>query len=175
MTRDATMSSPHPLRARPRSLLDTRNALQPKSPSCGNQPAHISLTARRQRHAHHGIDDEARGARPGDTGTGASPCHLTGGHYISAADYFAGCTLIPKRDLKRAWGNGIQRTTDLAHCFGVSEPAIRVRLAQTGLSTETDDVPAPRCARPVRTPRGHNQAFRPVHPRYSHHPKRSYA
>ncbi|MGL4299649.1 MAG: ImmA/IrrE family metallo-endopeptidase [Candidatus Neomicrothrix subdominans] len=81
------------------------------------------------------------------------------------ADYFAGCALIPKRDLKRAWGNGIQRTADLALCFGVSEPAIRVRLAQTGLSTEIDDVPAARCARPVRT-RGQAQVFRPVYPRY---------
>ncbi|MGL4299408.1 MAG: ImmA/IrrE family metallo-endopeptidase [Candidatus Neomicrothrix subdominans] len=90
-----------------------------------------------------------------------------------AADYFAGCALIPKRDLKRAWGNGIQRTVDLALVFGVSEPAIRVRLAQTGLSTEIDHIPTPRCARPVRTPRGHSQAFRPVHPRYPY-PRRRY-
>jgi hypothetical protein len=34
---------------------DPRHAEQllPNSASCGNQPAHISLTARRQRHAHH--------------------------------------------------------------------------------------------------------------------------
>jgi hypothetical protein len=45
--------------------LDPRHAvpLLPKAPSCGNQPAHISLTARRQRHAHQ-HHDEARGARP---------------------------------------------------------------------------------------------------------------
>jgi Zn-dependent peptidase ImmA (M78 family) len=95
-----------------------------------------------------------------------------------AADYFAGCALIPKRDLKRAWGNGIQRTADLALVFGASEPAIRVRLAQTGLSTEVDDVAVARCARPVRTPHGQAQGFRSVHPnypRYHGHPKRSYA
>ena len=40
---------------RARATLDPRHAVQllPNSPSCGNQPAHISLTARRQRHAHH--------------------------------------------------------------------------------------------------------------------------
>ena len=50
-TRDRTMSSPSPATA----TLDVRHAdpLQPNTPSCGNQPAHISLTARRQRHAHH--------------------------------------------------------------------------------------------------------------------------
>ena len=38
--------------------------LQPNAPSCGSQPAHISLTARRQRHAHQHRDNKARGARP---------------------------------------------------------------------------------------------------------------
>jgi hypothetical protein len=37
----------------------------PKAPSCGNQPAHISLTARRQRHVHHQRSDEARSRRRG--------------------------------------------------------------------------------------------------------------
>lgn len=50
-----------------------------------------------------------------------------------AADYFAGCLLVPRRLLKRAWGNGMQRPADLARLFGVSEQAIAVRLAQTGL------------------------------------------
>lgn len=50
-----------------------------------------------------------------------------------AADYFAGCLLIPKRLLKRAWGNGIQRPDTLARAFNVSEQAIGVRLRQTGL------------------------------------------
>ena len=67
------------------ATLDPRHAdaLQPNTPSCGNQPAHISLTARRERHAHQRRTDEARGARPATTGTGASPCPLTGSHSIS--------------------------------------------------------------------------------------------
>lgn len=50
-----------------------------------------------------------------------------------AADYFAGCLLIPRRLLKRAWGEGMQRTDELAHLFHVSEQAIGVRLRQTGI------------------------------------------
>ena len=30
-----------------------------------------------------------------------------------AADYFAGCLLVPRRLLKRAWGNGLQRPREL--------------------------------------------------------------
>jgi hypothetical protein len=48
-------------------------------------------------------------------------------------DYFAGCLLVPRPWLKRAWGQGIQRPADLAARFGVSQPAIQVRLAQIGL------------------------------------------
>lgn len=67
-----------------------------------------------------------------------------------ACDYFAGCLLIPRHLLKRAWADGIQTTRDLSAHFGVSKAAIRVRLQQTGLvptgrhsgwfgrSTETD-------------------------------------
>jgi len=54
-----------------------------------------------------------------------------------AADYFAGCLLIPRKLLKRAWGNGIQRPRDLARLFHVSEQATAVRLAQTGLVERT--------------------------------------
>ena len=50
-----------------------------------------------------------------------------------AADYFAGCLLVPRRMLKRAWGRGIQRTAELARLFQVSEQAIGVRLRQCGL------------------------------------------
>lgn len=62
------------------------------------------------------------------------------------ADYFAGCVLMPRKDVKRAWGQGIQRLRDLAQYFDVSERAIEVRLAQIGLTDETA-----RCASP--TPR----------------------
>ncbi|MDF3316422.1 ImmA/IrrE family metallo-endopeptidase [Rhodococcus sp. C3V] len=58
-------------------------------------------------------------------------------HAERAADYFAGCLLIPRRLLKRAWGEGIQHTDALAHLFQVSEQAIGVRLRQIGL---IDDV-----------------------------------
>ena len=62
-----------------------------------------------------------------------------------AADYFAGCALVPRRLLKRAWGSGVRHPADLARHFGVSIQAITVRLAQTGLALDTD-----RCDRPVR-------------------------
>lgn len=77
-----------------------------------------------------------------------------------AADYFAGCALVPKRQLKAAWGNGIQALDELAEHFAVSEPAIAVRLSQTGLDAPFDPLPAARCARPVRTPFAQAQRFR---------------
>ena len=79
-----------------------------------------------------------------------------------AADYFAGCALVPKRLLKAAWGNGIQHPSDLADHFGVSEHAIRVRLSQTGLDRAVDREPTARCARPIATPRWQAQQFRQV-------------
>ena len=57
-----------------------------------------------------------------------------------AADYFAGCLLVPKKLLKRAYYGGMQRTADLAAHFQVSEAAMTVRLRQTGIAE-----PAPRC------------------------------
>ncbi len=56
------------------------------------------------------------------------------------AEYFAGCVLMPKRLLKRAWGDGIQRPADLAELFDVSARAMEVRLAQLRLTE-----PTPRC------------------------------
>lgn len=50
------------------------------------------------------------------------------------ADYFAGCVLMPKRLLKRAWGEGTQRPSELGQLFDVSARAIAVRLDQVGLS-----------------------------------------
>jgi Zn-dependent peptidase ImmA (M78 family) len=60
-----------------------------------------------------------------------------------AADYFAGCVLMPKRLMKRAWGSGVQQPSALARYFNVSERAIEVRLAQLGLSE-----PRQRCVPP---------------------------
>lgn len=84
----------------------------------------------------------------------------------AAADYFAGCALVPKRYLKAMWGRGMQTNRDLAGHFGVSEHAVRVRLAQTGLNALRDIEPAPRCARPISTPRFARQRF--------YTPRRSY-
>jgi Zn-dependent peptidase ImmA (M78 family) len=49
------------------------------------------------------------------------------------ADYFAGCVLVPKRFLLRAWTAGVQQPERLAATFGVSVRAIEVRLDQAGL------------------------------------------
>ncbi|HET6910674.1 MAG TPA: ImmA/IrrE family metallo-endopeptidase [Mycobacteriales bacterium] len=62
-----------------------------------------------------------------------------------AADYFAGCVLMPKRLMKRAWGERIQTLPRLAALFEVSPRAVEVRLAQIGLSTPRD-----RCSPPDR-------------------------
>jgi hypothetical protein len=68
------------------------------------------------------------------------------------ADYFAGCVLIPKRLLAAAYYDGIQRPTDLAQLFDVSQECVRVRLAQIRL---TEPLLADRRHRttPVRTTR----------------------
>ena len=73
-----------------------------------------------------------------------------GNHRVSAeqqaeqaADYFAGCVLMPKRFLKRAWGQGLQHPERLAEQFEVSPRAIEVRLTQLGLRG-----PRGRCAPP---------------------------
>lgn len=71
-----------------------------------------------------------------------------------AADYFAGCALMPKRLMKRTWGQGIQRPAALARRFWVSERAIEVRLAQLGLVE-----PRQRCV-PPSTARRSNRASR---------------
>jgi Zn-dependent peptidase ImmA (M78 family) len=54
-----------------------------------------------------------------------------------AADYFAGCALMPKKLVKRAWGNRIQTPEALAGMFDVSPRAVEVRLAQLGLTEPT--------------------------------------
>lgn len=50
-----------------------------------------------------------------------------------AATYFAGCLLIPRELLHRAWHGGIRSPAALATLFHASEHAITVRLRQTGL------------------------------------------
>jgi Zn-dependent peptidase ImmA (M78 family) len=80
-----------------------------------------------------------------------------------AADFFAGCALVPRTALKHAWGDGLQTPATLAEHFSVSEAAIHVRLDQTGLSRERDPDPEPpraRCQRPVRSGWGQEQGWR---------------
>jgi IrrE N-terminal-like domain len=60
------------------------------------------------------------------------------------ADYFAACLLMPKRVVKRLWGEGHQNVGDLAELLQVSPAALRYRLDQLGLT----DPPA-RCGRPL--------------------------
>ncbi|MGZ6609007.1 MAG: ImmA/IrrE family metallo-endopeptidase [Solirubrobacteraceae bacterium] len=55
-------------------------------------------------------------------------------------DYFAGCLLVPRPWLKRAWASE-QHLGRLARQFQVSQAAMNTRLAQVGLVP-----PAPRCA-----------------------------
>lgn len=69
-----------------------------------------------------------------------------------AADYFAGCALMPKRLMKRLWGRGVQQPRWLARYFGVSERAIEVRLAQLGLVEPGRRCSPPSTARPTRRP-----------------------
>ncbi len=52
----------------------------------------------------------------------------------SVCDYFAGCLLVPKVWLRRAWTSGEQSPFLLARKFNVSEAAIQVRLSQLGLT-----------------------------------------
>lgn len=74
----------------------------------------------------------------------------------AAADYFAGCALVPTIDLKRFWAVGIQRPRDVADYFDVSEACAKVRLDQTGLSRKTDPevtYTRARCSWPISTRR----------------------
>lgn len=52
-------------------------------------------------------------------------------------DYFAGCLLVPRPLLKRAWTSGIQGLGELARQFHVSHAAMQTRLSQTGLVEPT--------------------------------------
>lgn len=56
-------------------------------------------------------------------------------------DYFAGCLLMPRPALKRAYVSGDQNLASLARRFGVSQAAMQVRLNQTGIAA-----PQPRCS-----------------------------
>jgi hypothetical protein len=55
---------------------------------------------------------------------------LTPVEYV--AEYFAGCVLMPKRWLKAAFYDGIQRPAELAELFDVSARAIECRQLRSG-------------------------------------------
>lgn len=76
------------------------------------------------------------------------------------ADYFAGCVLMPKRQLNAVFYEGTQRPADLSELFDVSARAIEVRLTQVGL---TDDEPGHK----RHTPPGSGRR------KYSSHERRS--
>jgi len=52
-------------------------------------------------------------------------------------DYFAGCLLMPRPWLTQAWSSGGQDVGVLAKQFDVSRMAMRVRLLQIGLLTNS--------------------------------------
>ncbi|MEU9685343.1 ImmA/IrrE family metallo-endopeptidase [Amycolatopsis japonica] len=49
------------------------------------------------------------------------------------SEYFAGCVLVPRHWLRRAWEHGIRDSAKLATLFDVSQRMIEVRVQQTGL------------------------------------------
>jgi len=51
----------------------------------------------------------------------------------AVCDYFAGCLLVPKVLLRRAWVDGQQDAGELARLFNVSTAAMQTRLLQLGL------------------------------------------
>ncbi len=64
------------------------------------------------------------------------------------ADYFSGCLHMPKGALKRLVGEGLDAEA-LADTFGVSVPAVMVRLSQLGFNDSRN-----RCARTTTRSRG---------------------
>lgn len=70
----------------------------------------------------------------------------------AAADYFAACLLMPKREVLRAWTAGNQRLSTLAAAFVVSTPAMARRLETLALRPRVGAVGRP--ADRKRTP-GH--------------------
>lgn len=93
----------------------------------------------------HVIDHRHRDLLYADTPTLST--HVQGEY---AADNFAACLLMPRRWVKRAWGDGYQRISQLSRMFDVSPQAMRVRLERLGLMDATgphdqrqDDSPQP--------------------------------
>jgi Zn-dependent peptidase ImmA (M78 family) len=66
------------------------------------------------------------------------------------ADYFAASFLMPKRLIKRAWGEGLQDTVALARHFNVSVKAMRWRLDELHLD-EVEAISTRRSRQPLLT------------------------
>jgi Zn-dependent peptidase ImmA (M78 family) len=67
------------------------------------------------------------------------------------ADYFAACLLMPKRVVKRLWFQGSQNTATLARTLRVSEPALRYRLDQLGITERPRRCVQPRARHSARS------------------------
>jgi Zn-dependent peptidase ImmA (M78 family) len=94
---------------------------------------------------------------------GQSQTRTAGEQAEQAADYFAGCVLMPKTLVKQAWAQGNQTLTALSELFQVSPRAVEVRLSQIGLIE-----PTPRCAPPARVWRPESGRFyRQLHPLFA--------
>lgn len=65
------------------------------------------------------------------------------------ADYFAAAVLMPKRLVKRYYCSGVNRLSDLAEMFEVSEQAMHVRLRALGLLPRPDPHRARMVCRPT--------------------------
>jgi len=55
------------------------------------------------------------------------------------ADFFAGCLLMPKSQLKKLYYQGMQLPSELSKQFGTSVKAIHCRLRQTGIAKKPKD------------------------------------
>jgi Zn-dependent peptidase ImmA (M78 family) len=55
------------------------------------------------------------------------------------ADFFAGCLLMPKSQLKKLYYQGMQLPAELGKQFGTSVKAIQCRLRQTGIAEKPKD------------------------------------
>lgn len=65
-------------------------------------------------------------------------------HIEAICDHFAACLLMPRSQVKRLWGQGIQDLGGLSCYFDVSQQAVLIRLQVLGLVE-----PLPRCIRTV--------------------------
>lgn len=64
-----------------------------------------------------------------------------------AAEYFAACLLMPKRLVRRAWYDGVQRISELSELFAVSPQAMHRRLRHLGLLADYERCGSNRPAR----------------------------